>query len=374
MSLVFNIFLSFFLSAGWEPEVRVHLLEGTETILIKGEVTQIGLQKIPSNTPVKIIQDRGFWFIQLESQRTQVFIPRTGIKISGNRMQINRLRLPPNLRIQPKKNLVQVIGLVPLEEYLMGVIRSEMPVSWPIEALKAQAVAARSYSLAVLKQKQDNPYHLHSSVLDQVYRAYPKFNSKSMRKIKKIVDETRGLVLRNNDSKAVEKAFYHSDCGGVTVGARGVWGKEKIEKVAIDDGCPATPNAKWKLELTRQEFIQSFKNLLPNSPLPSFKLELDSPGPRVKMVKLAGNGLDIQIPAHTFRRMLGYSKLKSTRFSVEEDGSRLVFRGKGYGHGVGLCQWGSRNLARQKFDFIAILNHYYPHTYISRSDTDLKVH
>jgi stage II sporulation protein D len=209
-----------------------------------------------------------------------------------------------------------------------------------------------------MKERKDKSYHLESSVLDQVFRhiARDDENDPLIQKALQAVRETQGQRLWSTAGRTL-KAFYHSDCGGKTTTAKNVWNYGVNTGVVVDNSCPTSPKATWSLRLTKQELEKRLK--LPG--VQTISLLRPKSEARVLQVKLASAaGMEKILSANEFRQKLGFQDLKSALFEVREEGEHFLFQGRGFGHGVGLCQWGSRALGRQGKDYKQILQHYYP--------------
>jgi stage II sporulation protein D len=230
---------------------------------------------------------------------------------------------------------VQLVNVLALEDYLAGVLGSEMPKSFPLEALKAQAVAARTYALHKKLEQYGQPFHLGSSVISQVYGGLASEDQRT----REAVDATRGLVL-TFDLQPIE-AYFHASCGGKTESGADALGRDLPYLKPVTCPCANLPNTDWSLPLDSKVQV----------------LARSATG-RATKVLFDGRALD----AVTFREKLGYSKLKSLWFDVEKKGSGVVLEGHGFGHGAGMCQWGAKVLAERGKDFRAILSHYYPGT------------
>jgi stage II sporulation protein D len=254
---------------------------------------------------------------------------------------------------------------MPLESYLTGVLASEMPLTWPLESLKAQAVAARSYALAVMKERSRKVYQVESNILDQVFRplAVDDEGDPLVRKALQAVRETQGQKLVIGNGRTL-KAYFHSDCGGHTVSARSVWGKAVESGEAADASCPSNPRANWELGISKTKIYAGLKKFfsLGRSPLQVVGLEFEKgEDERVHQVRVAFNeGSPRVLSGNEFRALVGFQDLKSTLFEAKMEGETIRFRGRGFGHGVGLCQWGSRALGLQGVKYAEILRHYYP--------------
>lgn len=245
---------------------------------------------------------------------------------------------------------LQVINVVPLEDYLAAVLGSEMPVSFPPEALKAQAVAARTYALHKKLAAYGQPYHLGSSVLHQVYGGVHREDPRSL----EAVLATRGQVLTYELSPI--EAYFHASCGGHTETGRDALSRDLPYLQSVKCGCGKVRASHWSLELTEAEVERAL------GPIESLDVSSRTGSGRARRVSL-GRGRSVD--AVSFRQKLGYTKVKSLDFEVKGSGT-LVFEGRGYGHGAGLCQWGAKVFADGGWEYRRILSHYYPGTELQR--------
>jgi stage II sporulation protein D len=317
--------------------------------------------------------------------------------IDGDGLRMNLKPMPNRLTLQSpaRGSGVDLIAQMDIEDYLRGVLPSEMPSGWPLEALKAQAVAARTYALYryQIRERAGAAYHLESSVMDQVFLApdqedwqplallshrKTKANANSVSNVERALLETKGIVLRDL-LKRPFATFFHADCGGHTEEASRIWGGSENLGTAADDGCPLSPMAQWHVSLNVQDLSMKLRPLvvkrqsLVASVAGSLQLveieALDrSPSGRINNMSLHWSDQSQSVVSgQDFRMAVGADRIRSTKFSVARDerGGQFEFSGQGYGHGVGLCQWGSRHLALSGHGFLQILSHYYPKALIS---------
>jgi stage II sporulation protein D len=247
------------------------------------------------------------------------------------------------------------INRLPMESYLRGVVPAEMPETFPLEALKAQAVAARTYACALLGQSRAKPYDLKASKLSQVYRGVRASNEK----IRRAVDETAGEMLVYQDRLIV--SYFHAHSGGVVEDDREVWDGDASYYRSFED--PFSLQAKdmsWSLELDGQELAGRLRAYgLDLGQVRDVRIVSRTGSGRVRDLHLATASGGVDVKALLLRKALGYGKMKSTLFDVSKSGRRFVFTGQGFGHGVGMSQWGAQAMARQGHDYRAILEHYY---------------
>ncbi|MDB2425946.1 SpoIID/LytB domain-containing protein [bacterium] len=305
---------------------------------------------------ISLQQDNDKWLWSIETQSKSKIIELPFVKIAADKLRINNKNYPGSVIMYPlKNNTIELIAYVDLESYLMGVLPSEMPASWPQEALKAQAIASRSYTLALLRARKDKHYDLKSTVLDQVFSDFSNLdlNSYYEKKINQVISATRGeFMMRAN--YLPEKTYYHADCGGTTEEAKYVWGGKKPSVTVIDAFCPLSPFAKWSYDLGPGKLAQFSK-------LKDLKILSKTPSGRVNQIQLTfENQKPKLMSSQKFRELVGFSKIKSTFFRIQKFKNLWHVWGKGHGHGVGMCQWGAKILARKGLKYQEILKHYYP--------------
>jgi stage II sporulation protein D len=271
---------------------------------------------------------------------------------------------------------------MPLEEYLVGVVAGEMPAEFHLEALKAQAVASRTYALKrIMHRAADvtNPRHPAADVCtdpthcqawmsrDEMKRRWGLWDYVRHReRIKQAVAETANLVL-THQGRLIEPVF-HANAGGRTENSEEVW----------QHGLPylRSVNSPWDLQAPRAETVASFSlheadrllgtslaaqpaARLASSPREALRVTARSSTGRAREVIITGK----KFTGTELRRMLG---LRSTKFNWEIKGDRLVFTVRGHGHGVGMSQYGANGMAQAGKTFREILTHYYTGAEFSR--------
>jgi stage II sporulation protein D len=248
--------------------------------------------------------------------------------------------------VRPHRDGLQLINVIPLEDYLAAVLGSEMPVSFPPEALKAQAVAARTYALQKKLDAYSNTFHLGSSVLHQVYGGVNREDPRT----RAAVEATRGQVLTYE--LAPIEAYFHASCGGRTESGQDALQRDLPYLQPVDCPCGRLPASRWTASVSDAELKSAL-----GQPAQGLRVTGRTPTRRVTRVTL-GDGASMG--GVELRRRLGYTRLKSLDFEVERGGHGYVFSGRGYGHGAGLCQWGAKALADKGRSYTEILSHYYP--------------
>jgi stage II sporulation protein D len=257
---------------------------------------------------------------------------------------------------------VYLINEVPLQDYLKGVLPSEVPASWPLEALKAQVVAARSYALwraGETRKAGAVPFDLDDSVASQAYQGRGKQEART----DQAVDQCAGEVLAYRGK--IAECFFHSNSGGHTAGSDEVWGGEAPAYLAgvLDSWSEDQPHYAWNASLSGGEVEQRLARAgLWTGLLDEIVPKASTDSGRWAQMRLIGSGADKTVKASAFRNALGADVLRSTNFKVRKRGDEWVFEGLGWGHGVGLSQEGAKAMAEAGKSYRSILDYYYPGT------------
>jgi stage II sporulation protein D len=281
-----------------------------------------------------------------------------------------------------KRGNFSVVNILPVEEYLRGVVPLEIGKrsDREIDALKAQAVAARTYTYRKIAEHKDSTFDLLATVADQVYGGIGCANERCDRAI--ALTKAKILVFAGEPILA----YYHSTCGGATANIEEVWKKKPLPYlVSADDRdshgdawCAASSYSSWTEEWTRESLaaiLQKYgaSNILKGSvrpPIRSVKIVSKFKDGRVALLRVSSAAGTAEFGGDAvrmaFRRETpGHPILQSACFEIEKTGKhRIVFKGSGYGHGVGMCQMGAcgRALAGQSYE--EILQAYYQGTEI----------
>lgn len=262
----------------------------------------------------------------------------------------------PNVRV--KLGRKKIISL-PMEKYLAGVIGHEMSPRWPVEALKAQTIAARSYALFRIKQNRSKgrDWDVLATQADQVFREISANNSHLLG----IVDQTRGQVLMNG-SEPLE-AFFSSTCGGKTENPvqAGLCPTYPIKSTSKDPHCASSPFSNWSLSYSLSE-IERLMNRkgYPVHSLREIRIAKRNSSGYVHSVKYIADSGNGTLTGKQFRWMIGSMTMKSLNCDIDQEGDAVIIHGAGFGHGVGLCQYGAKNMAIKNLPFKKILAKYYP--------------
>ncbi|MDI6751250.1 MAG: SpoIID/LytB domain-containing protein [bacterium] len=240
-----------------------------------------------------------------------------------------------------------VISIVDLEDYLPGIIKREISTDWPIEAIKAQAVLARTFALVNQKHKAEG-FDLCSDVHCQVYGGMEAEDKVAIL----ACSATSSEVLCYNEELA--PVYYHACCGGLISDIRDVWGPSlPYFKSKVCPYCYASPHYNWQYNL-------SYANIAEKIGISRvFRVERTGKG-RPKEIIVHYEGGRKAILANDFRNMFGSNLIKSTYFEIEETWNGIKLIGKGWGHGIGMCQWGAKGMASQGASYQEILSFYFP--------------
>ncbi len=272
----------------------------------------------------------------------------------GRGIWVGQKRFAGKLNLFVLDSEILVVNVLGIEKYLNSVVGSEMPTKWPIEALKAQAIASRTYAL---KQKGNNLFDIDSTQKNQVYNGLGSRTYKTIRAVK----STRSLVLTYKNK--LINALFHSSSGGMTENSQDVWKNKYPYLSSVKDFDKNNPKFRWQKKITSNELINLFPKIggLKNIEI----LDITSTG-RVKNLELIGAYGSDQISGVDFRKRLGLNS-NFIRFKFFEEGLNnntpqkkgLIVFGQGSGHGVGMSQWGAKYLASRGQKAERILKHFY---------------
>ena len=264
------------------------------------------------------------------------------------------------LRLDPGQT-VTVIEELTIEDYLEGVLPHEMDPDWPLEALKAQAVVARSFAYANMGKFKKDGFDLTADTRSQMYRGVTAVNDN----VRRAVRDTRGEVLGWNGQ--LLRVYYHACCGGRTENAAEAWGGDPLAtppplRGVRDPWCSVSPHMRWTARFTWQDVMAALeqRRVLPG-PLKALKIGRRDVAGYVRDFVARSGKAQATVRAADLRTSLGAGDLKSVRISrvVARKGG-LEFVGSGSGHGVGLCQWGARVQAQKGRSYEQILRFYFP--------------
>ncbi len=333
--------------------------EETVRILIKEGTMRLRIEGAEERSPVTVSYQRD-GSVRLNGRR--VALP---IRLHPDRefILIERRPYRGTIEIDADDRGIVVINELGLEDYVAGIINSEISSKWHMEVLRAQSVIARTYAMYQKRKREHLSYHLTATNMHQLYGGAHREDERVIR----AVSSTRGEVLFYRDEPVL--AAYHSNAGGITEYAREVWSKDypylRPVKSRYDS---LAPNYRWEAYIeatTMEEALHRAGHRL-TVPVAMIVKKRTSTG-RAKKIGIRGAyGRTIVLKGEELRKLLGYGVIKSTLFSVKKRGRFFIFQGRGSGHGVGLSQWGARGMAERGYSYREILGHYYPGTRVKR--------
>lgn len=373
------------------PQIRVLLkrLQQPDSLILNGEYTLISeeaqyelgqnnkiLHIVPLKKNFRLYTDnRSFTFNLYDNIRLHSSSPGASFSLRNKAYQ-------GDLHLGFSEALgVSLINKIDLEKYLYAVVSSEMPSSKKeyFEALKAQAICARTYALAKIKKRKNHLYDVSADHNDQVYGGLHSISALA----RKAVDRTRGDVLTYNDSLAT--VFYHSTCGGISESAENIWPglnppylQSRKDVLGNGFSCQSSPYYRWRRVFTMSQLdsllqTQTGYSLLNKNVKDTTEilfratvLQRSSSG-RVQKMKLEYADSVLFIEKYKIRSFFHDSNgrgLPSLLFNLKsKNDSLLVFEGAGFGHGVGMCQWGALHMSEQGFkDYDILIHKYFPGT------------
>ena len=367
--IVFCLFQNHSVSASREPLIRV-LISKNRNLRIRSDKSIpliIKGQKF-SNKKIKGLT------VKKENNRTSLFFDKNKQKIydlknkvklvvkssDGRGIWVGQKRYSGILNLLVLESEILVINILGIEKYLSSVVGSEMPAKWPLEALKAQAIASRTYAL---KQKGNQIYDIDSTQKNQVYNGLESRTYKTVRAVR----STRSLVLTYKNK--LINALFHSSSGGMTENSQDVWKNEYPYLSSVRDFDRNNPKLQWKKKFSSGELQKLFPEIGGIEKIEI--LNITNTG-RVKNVKIFGkygsdqiSGVDIRKRMNLKSTFMRFKFIKDKKYISDNDNSNnpiektLIVFGQGSGHGVGMSQWGARYMASKGQKAERILKHFY---------------
>ena len=327
----------------------------SEPILPKTKIKGLTLKKLNNKFILSLDSNKDKYY-EISNNKSLI------IRSSDRRgIWINSKRYSGQINIVFRNNKIFVINVLGVEKYLNSVVGSEMPHKWHKEALKAQAIASRTYAL---KKTNNGLYDIDSTQTNQVYNGLESSTFKTRRAVR----ETRSLVITYKNK--LINALFHSSSGGMTENSEAVWSDPYPYLVTVKDFDQKNPKIRWNKEVSKSELKEIFPIIGGIQQIEV--LNITETG-RIKNLKIIGTFGDKVITGKEFRSKLG---LKSTLFrpTISEDFHDkkdlnnqsniqfhpfLIISGMGAGHGVGMSQWGARYMADKGYKANQILKHFY---------------
>ena len=289
--------------------------------------------------PIKVVNNRGIIFGDKFYLCKEIYISSK----NNGALTVNGRKFRNDIRIRIINNKFEVINILSLKNYLQGVLCREIAPSWGKEALKAQAIISRTYALYKMNSSVEQEYHLSSDVYSQVYGG---LYSEDIR-TNQAIEDTDGLVIENDSN--IIPAYFHASCGGHTENIKEIWSlKSDVLSDKECSFCKDSPYFNWTAIIKKTD-------------ISSLNILSKSESGRVTWMEVIDNkGVSTKMSGNTFRLTVGPDILKSTMFDFEIRDKDILFKGNGWGHGVGLCQWGAKEMAeKHKMSAEEILKYYY---------------
>ncbi len=280
--------------------------------------------------------------------------------VGGATLELAKNKYTGIFKVVPGTNTFTIIELTPLEDYLYGVLPYEMHHTWALEALKAQAVAARTYTLKSIEKKAEEPFDLYNDVRSQVYRG----SAQVYDSVKKAVDGTRGQVLSYKGE--LFYTYYHGNCGGGTDHVE-IWNEKAPHiKPLAGASCKFDSHSKsfnFTQDIARSTAEKFAKSKGLKGGLKSIKVSKKTSTGRANMLTLKSSSGSKQVRCAEFRAATGIRSCKLTKITV--GATKVHLEGYGYGHGIGMCQDGAHGMAKKNYNYKQILKQYYPGSTLS---------
>lgn len=262
------------------------------------------------------------------------------------------------IALRAERGRLQVLNRVDLEQYVASTVGGEMSASWPREALRAQAVAARTYVLHEAAKRREDAWDVRATAVSQVYRGLVTETDET----RSAARATRGEVLTYQGEPIL--AVFHSTAGGRTATAGEVWGRDLpyLRVVDIDEEDDA-PHTYWRSEFSAADLAGIFSAAgLSLGAVEAITVTHRTRSGRVDRLEVQGAKGVTELRGASLRGLVQGLGLRSTLYDVRPAADGYAFVGSGYGHGVGMSQWGARALAERGTPYQRILARFYPGT------------
>jgi stage II sporulation protein D len=359
--------------AAFSTSVRVAVVKGKEEIrlTIRGQyeiIDPVGQQVLSEGRYLRdqeiSVDQGGFVWDGRQTNLEHIrILPQKDVAISFDGIK-KRYRDIIDLKAQSDDRML-VVNIIALEKYVKGVLYHEVSHRWPLEALKAQAVAARTYALYQTKVNSQRDYDVTSDIYSQVYGG----KSAERYRTNLAVNRTKDEVLFFQDQ--VLPAYYHSNCGGHTEDVSELWDHDLPPLSGVQcPFCKNQPGYRWKRNFRSKE-VQDLLNRQGYAIglIKTVKVTERTDSGRVKKIQVTDRkGKTLYLTGKEFRQILGPNLLRSNLYKIRMQGFYFDVIGRGWGHGVGMCQWGMHTMSRKGYSYRDILYFYYPGVEIKRSE------
>jgi len=268
--------------------------------------------------------------------------------------------------ISAQDGLLRIVARFPVEEYVAMALQGETAGNMPPQALKAMAVAIRSYTAHFRDRHKTEGFDFCDTTHCQFLR------TEVTPPVRFAVQQTSGELLWDRGTPLA--AYYHKACGGQTESAATVWPDQKSPALPAHDDPYCVRSAQtWRSEITRADLNRALSNAGLRVPAQWSQIVITqrTPSGRARTLHLIAGSSEVPLSASSLRfavgRTFGWSRLKSDWYEIAQQGDLIVFTGKGVGHGVGMCQTGAEEMAREGKSYREILGFYYAGAALGRS-------
>ncbi len=255
-----------------------------------------------------------------------------------------------NLEFVATKDWIKAINHIDLEKYISGVVESEIGNVRNPDFLKAKSIICRTYALGNLRRHASEGYELCDKEHCQVYKSKSRFNPA----IKEAVEESRDLIIVDSNRNLITAAF-HANCGGMTVNSEDVWTYSLPYLRAVQDTfCIGSPGSTWQRIIPTRDWSTYLTKFNDNIIDSLFCDSTYSYHPQSREISYKLNTENIPL-----KKIRSDWAFRSTWFDLQTECDSVIIKGRGFGHGVGLCQEGAMKMAEQGFKYDEIINYYY---------------
>jgi stage II sporulation protein D len=272
----------------------------------------------------------------------------------GQLIELDGVKYRGQMELIANGNEITAVNHLGLEDYLCGVVPKETFASWPAEALKAQAIVSRSYSIAKRESQKDKDYDLQAP-MDQLYGGA----SAEAPSTTAAVYDTAGEYLEFEGQPLL--TFFHTCCGGATEDGDKIFTYVKsYPKGHASPFCKTCKHYSWEYTIPRSTLGAKLKAAgFDAGEAKSFKILKRFGSERVAEITFGDGAKSVTVTGEQLRKAAGYENIRSTKFYVDVKGGSYVFRGNGWGHGVGLCQWCTKTMAEQGWTHQQMVEFFY---------------
>jgi len=355
---------------GNNPVMRVLVLDNRDSI----SLTAKGVYRVYSMPSEKLLTGGYILHTKVRASEQGIMFGLRELKFSkirvtvpdGALIYLDGRSFRGSVDIIKKDNMkLSVINRIALEEYLYGVLYNEVSHRWPIEAIKAQAITARTFALYQARQNKLQDYDLTNDIYSQVYSGATSERWSTTRAVKL----TLGKVLAYKGD--IFPTYYHATCGGKTEDAANLWNIDMEPLKGSECGfCKESPHYKWTKNIPLPEIEQKLgESGYKVGKIKSVIVMARNKSGRVDKIEIKDDSdVSCMLTGKDFRKMVGPNDLRSTNFEPSINNDKLVLSGIGWGHGVGMCQWGAKGMAGHGKNAEEILKIYYPGAEITAID------